>query len=194
MRAARWARGLWPGLPQLWSEGDLHHFATALGFTLLLNFSLLTTFVWTGLTAPLLRDAAWLATAVFWFVGTLLNCGRARRETQNSEPEEASGWFPQAMEQYLRGNWLEAEILLERILARNARDVEARLLRATMFRRSGRHKESRKELSRLEALDGAEVWQQEIDRERAKLQAAQEESEIRADEAGEPDESFSQAA
>jgi hypothetical protein len=60
---------------------------------------------------------------------------------------------------------------LDRLLRRNARDVDARLLSATLLRRTGRTAEARRSLDEMERWAGVEKWRSEIRREREYLDA-----------------------
>ena len=44
--------------------------------------------------------------------------------------------------EYLRGNWLEAESLLQRLIRESARDFDVHLLLATLYRRTRRYDEA----------------------------------------------------
>ena len=46
-------------------------------------------------------------------------------------------WFREAQHEYLKGHWIAAETQLTRLLARQPADAEARLLLASLQRRSG---------------------------------------------------------
>jgi hypothetical protein len=74
-----------------------------------------------------------------------------------------------ARSEYLKGNWFEAEVTLDRLLTRNVLDVEARLMLAMLLRHTRRDAEASQHLARLSRMDGAEKWQLEISREQARL-------------------------
>ena len=57
--------------------------------------------------------------------------------------------------------------MLEQLVKADARDIEARLLLATLFRRTGRLEEARAALDKLSRSQGAEKWELEIQREQA---------------------------
>jgi thioredoxin-like negative regulator of GroEL len=87
-----------------------------------------------------------------------------------------------AQEEYLRGNWFEAEATLVALLQASPEDAEARLLLATLLRRTHKLKEARSELERLGQLDAAERWRLEIGRELAAIAELEEEEAAPADE------------
>ena len=73
--------------------------------------------------------------------------------------------FLAARGEYLRGKWNKSEELLSRILADDPRDVEARLMLATLMRHRSRIDEAREHLRRLQRLERAGNWNMEIERE-----------------------------
>jgi cytochrome c-type biogenesis protein CcmH/NrfG len=77
--------------------------------------------------------------------------------------------FLQAQGEYLKGHWFEAESLLQQIIRRSPRDVEAQLMLATLYRHTRRVDEARQRLRLMEAIDGAERWRWEIDQEQRLL-------------------------
>ena len=169
MRQLRWLTLLWPGWPQLWFAGAWSGLAIALGFAALLDLGLLTSRMWTELLSPSMRTAIWLVLAAVWTVSAAaswrwvggLQTGRFRPADNEL--------FVQAREEYLKGNWFEAETVLGRLLDRNVLDIEARLLRASLLVRTARRNEATGELDRLTRMDGGELWRMEIGRLRSRL-------------------------
>ena len=88
------------------------------------------------------------------------------REAEEVKTDASATLFNQAQREYLKGHWEETEILLNRRLAKQPRDVEARLLLATMFRRSLRLEESLEQLDVMQRFDESARWLFEINRER----------------------------
>jgi len=76
------------------------------------------------------------------------------------------------MEFYLQGQWFEAEKKLVSLLRQNPRDVEARLLIATLFRHTRRWEEALRQLDQLERLEASRAWALEIHRERELIRQA----------------------
>ena len=74
-----------------------------------------------------------------------------------------------ALDAYLAGNWTETERIAKAILRRNRRDPETTLLLATLCRHTGRYAEAGAWLDRLESLESAVKWTEEIAAERAGL-------------------------
>ncbi len=160
-----WATYLWPGLPQLWFCGFWSGLALAAGFAVLLNLLLLASLVWVELlSSPHLR-LGWLAVGILWFGSAVLSAAYARRgATRGATSAEAL--FRDALSEYLQGSWFEAETILGRLLRLHPRDVEARLLLATLLRHTRRYPEALDQLDRLERLRDAAKWTQEIAAER----------------------------
>jgi hypothetical protein len=125
--------------------------------------------MWTELFSPATRTAIWLVLAAIWTVSAAaswrwvggLQIGRFRPADNDL--------FLQAREEYLKGNWFEAETALGRLLDRNVLDIEARLMRASLFVRTARGTEATGELDRLTRMDGGESWGMEIARLRSRL-------------------------
>jgi hypothetical protein len=70
--------------------------------------------------------------------------------------------FREALGEYLKGHWLEAEASLGLLLRHDPRDVEARLMLASVFRHTSRLPQARRQLVALSRLEGAEKWRTEI--------------------------------
>ena len=143
----------------------------ALGFALLVDLGLLTSRVWTEVLSPEARGMLWLVVAGIWLTAAIVSCRWVARLRPNSQPASGSAdLFETARSEYLRGHWFEAETALQRLLDINLLDREARLMLATLLRRTGRFAESEGHLDRLSRMDGAEKWSLEIARQRARMQ------------------------
>lgn len=169
MRAAQWLLYLWPGLPQLWWRGAVSALAVAVGFALALDAALLATWVWSELLATSLRPLVWPVLGLVWIGGMTGTAWRGLSAVASAELGQREDLFPRTLGEYLRGNWLEAEILCRRLVERNAGDAEALLLLATVLRHTSRTDEARSTLAQLRRLDAAAAWKQEIDDEQARL-------------------------
>ena len=69
--------------------------------------------------------------------------------------------FLRAQAEYLRGEYFAAEAGLTRLLKRRPQDIEARLLLASVFRRTRRRDQARKQLRRLSRTAGPK-WDLEV--------------------------------
>lgn len=182
MRRAQWITCLWPGLSRLWWRGEWSGLLAALSFALLVDFAVLSSFIWPQWMGSLPPLAAWLAIGTIWSVSiyralfaanqmkSVAASEVAASEVAASEPTEHVDLFVQAQAEYLKGHWVEAETLLKRLLSQSPRDLEALLLLATMWRRLKRCGDANRELQRLERIEGSQRWAHEIRRERSLLQ------------------------
>lgn len=176
MRALSWMTCLWPGLAALWLRGSWRGLAVAVAFAGALNLALLATF--TNLLPlagerPLIPVVAWVLVLSFWVTNFALAVWKNTRPlaaTAASQPEWEAR-FREAQGEYLKGHWIEAETLLARLLARHPDDVEARLLRAMIERRTGRLSAARATLTELCQLESSSCWRMEIETELARLAA-----------------------
>jgi hypothetical protein len=174
MRALRLATCLWPGLPQLWIAGSYSGLALAIGFALLVDLVLVSTLAWTELLSETLAIAAWGGVIAFWLVSAWISL-RWLLQGPATAKNADEDLFREAQANYLQANWFDVEVTLGRLLERQPRDVEARLLLTTLYRHTGRFDEAEAQLRVLEKLDGAVKWQMEIRQERALVADAREE-------------------
>ena len=72
----------------------------------------------------------------------------------------------------MKGDYYQAEHVLEGLLRRNLRDVDARLMLATLLRHTGRLDEAAGQLDTLARFEGAGKWELEMRRERELLAEA----------------------
>lgn len=172
MRASPVVMCCWPGLPRLWLRGDWLALGIALAFGVALNLLLASTVVRPDWLPEIVPVVGWFALGGGWLACVV----RAHRNLpQLRQPVSAAdnrGLFLQAQGEYLQGHWYEAELLLLQLLRQSLRDVDARLMLATLYRRARRYEEAGEELSQLEKLDGAEKWQWEMVAERQLLKQA----------------------
>ncbi|MBN2217385.1 MAG: tetratricopeptide repeat protein [Pirellulales bacterium] len=169
-----WAVYLWPGLPYLWKRGAWSGLAVAVGFALALNLALVSSLVWTELE-PLgagNRIYVWLGVAIFWVGSAAIGAIGDHRRDKIREDADADDSFAEALDHYLQQNWHEAERCLVRLLRRDPRDVDARLMLATVLRRAGRIEESAGQLDRLGRMEGSRKWEHEIAQQRRWLAGA----------------------
>jgi hypothetical protein len=154
-----WATFLWPGLPLLW-RGVWSGLALAIGSAALAGALVLATFVWVELLSPPFLRYAWMTAGALWTGSAIATLALGRWAGRHASSAEAM--FRQAMHEYLKGNWFETERILRQLLIACPRDVEARLLLATLLRRTTRSAEALEELVQLELLRGASKWSAEV--------------------------------
>jgi hypothetical protein len=176
MPSTNWLLCCWPGLPRLWSKGDWTSLAVALGFSFVLNLALIASFVWPMLLGPNFPLVAWSVVSIVWivsFIGALIALKQTDSQTMTDAPEDGDDLFIQAQTEYLMGNWPETESLLLRRLQSFHRDIESRLMLATMFRHQRRFEEATQQLDILDRFDDTLPWQDEVHRERELLERIQ---------------------
>ena len=171
MSILRWITILWPGLPQLWLRGEWSALGLAIGFSALVNIAVVATWGWTELLEPMLLWTAWGGVVLFWLVSLFGGVGQMSQLCGVSSMDAGGDLFRAAQGEYLKGNWFEAELALNRLLERNPSDVDAQLMLATLLRRIGQPDEARERLERLATIEGAEKWQLEITRQSRLLDA-----------------------
>jgi hypothetical protein len=162
MRRMPRATYLWPGLPQLWSWGFGSGLLLATGFAVLLNLLILASFVWVELLSPLHLRLGWLAIGALWAGSAIVSAWHGRRGPLPHGATSAEVLFREALSEYLQESWFEAETILDRLLHLHPRDVEARLLLATLLRHTRRYQEALDQIHRLERLRDADHWAREI--------------------------------
>ena len=173
MRRTPWTTYLWPGLPQLWSYGSWSGLALALGAAGMFDVLLLASFGWSELIDPNWRISLWAAFGVVWAAAVGWSIRQCGRQAAVWGPMPENDPFAAALDHYLKGDYYQTEQILERLLRRNVRDLEARLMLATLLRRTGRRDEAARQLDLLGRLEGAGKWELEIEDERERLAEAE---------------------
>ncbi len=160
-----WVTYLWPGLPQLWQQGIWSGLLLAVAFGTLVNLALMASFVWVELLGPGWLRLLWLVIGSVW-VGSAAATAWYGRGVMPQKAISAEAIFREALSEYLRESWFEAERMLVELLEAHPRDVEARLLLATLLRHNQRYGEALAQLARLELLRDAQRWNLEINVEK----------------------------
>jgi uncharacterized membrane protein (DUF485 family) len=178
---------LWPGLPALWVRGRWEGLLAAVAFGVVLNFALVVALAPELLPAPLAgsatQAAAWLLVVGFWMVGWWIERPRAVVSAATADPQD-NEWFIAAQTEYLKGHYVEAEMLLDKVLSRDPADAEARLLLASIQRRTRRLDESSQSLRALAEAPTAGRWVWEIERELLTIAEIKKQKESGAEENG----------
>jgi hypothetical protein len=172
MRRTRWMILCWPGLAQVWTRGSWAGLGVAVSAAVLVNLAILGTMVWSELLPADLRSAVWIAVAVAWAGSAVYGAFEARRGKREGGSKRDGELFEQALSHYLKANWFETERALSRLLRDNSRDLEARLMLATLLRHTGRLDEAAAQLDVLARCDGSQRWAFEIGSERRLLAEA----------------------
>ncbi len=171
-RRTPWAVYLWPGLAQIWHGGGWLGLAAAIGAAVALNAALLGSFGWSELIAAGGRKVLWVVVGSVWSASAVFSATWSRRRELSGRHDTAEDAFCEALDYYLVGNYFQAERLLAELLGRNPRDLDARLMLATLLRRTRRFDEAAGHLSQLTKFEGVEKWDLEIQRERELLAQA----------------------
>lgn len=168
-----WLAYWWPGLQGLHRHGKILPSLTAISYGLLLGLGVASAWVWPQLLEGTAEQLLWtvlflLAVATFFVGDRIVD----EADEQTSEPPEGNDVFRAAMTQYLRGDWFSVERNLKNALRQRPRDIECRLLLATMFRHTGRLEEAQGELLYISRVEQAWRWDVELQREWGWLQEA----------------------
>jgi hypothetical protein len=173
-----WTAYLWPGLPQVWLRGSWVGLALAIGFTAIANVLLVATFVWDEWLPGEARGIGLVGLGVIWVLAAFEGRAEWRRllaewssdaQVEPVPDPRSDQQFSQAQVAYLAGDWVSAERTLLELLRRDSRDAEARLMLATLWRHEGRWDAAEEQLDRLERLETAAPWTNEIKRERERI-------------------------
>ena len=162
----------WPGLPGLWYRGSISSLLLAVGFAIVLNLALISSFVWPYCLGETFPAVAWPTLLILWTVAayvsvtTLPDVMSVATTAKVSAEEQTDTLFIQAQHEYLSGDWQAAESLLLQRLNRFPRDVDARLLLATLLRHDRRLEQASDQLDTIQKFDESHAWDFEIRRER----------------------------
>jgi tetratricopeptide (TPR) repeat protein len=159
-------------LPQLWLYGSWAGLFLAVASAAILNLLLLGSFGWSELIAANLRTAVWVSGGGVWLIAVGLSVVWCRRWRARANGRSGNDVFAEAVNHYLRGDYFQAELALQRLLRANLRDLDARLMLATLMRRTGRTDEATQQLDTLVRFDGAARWEVEVEQERELLAEA----------------------
>ena len=119
-----------------------------------------------------MRKTVWASLAVAWCVAAIVSAVKLRHDAAKDEAGERGNPFGQAVDLYLKGDYYQVERILHNLLRENDRDLDARMMLATIMRHTGRLDEAWKQLDQLVCFDGADKWELEIERERDLLSQA----------------------
>lgn len=167
----------WPGLPGLWYRGRWSSLMVAIGFSLLLNLAIISSFIWTEVFFDKGFPAfAWPVLLMFWAATAWLafqnlpDVMSVKTRTQQTVFEHPDTLFIDARSEYLKGHWQQAEGLLLRSLLQTPRDIEARLMLATLYRHTRQFDNATAQLDTIGDFDESATWRPELLRERKLLE------------------------
>jgi len=169
MRKKPWAIYVWPGLPHIWMRGSWPALGVAAVAAALLGAALVCSFGWTELISPAMRRVLWASLGAVWCVAAILSAVKLRHDAAEKPAGGCENPFGRAVDLYLKGDHYQVERILQDLLCEDVRDLDARMMLATLLRRTGRHDEARRQLDQLACFEGAEKWELEIQKERGLL-------------------------
>lgn len=162
---------LWPGLPSAWMLGLARGLLVALAYAWCICGLLLATFIWPDWVAVSLLRLMWLIAVGTWSIATVRNCMVLPRLLATCDAQSSQA-LVSAQQEYLRGNWFDAEASVLKVLHHHPRDAEALLLLVGILRRTQRFQPALRRLKQLELLQSAAMWHFEIQREKVWISRA----------------------
>ena len=167
----------WPGLSGLWYRGRWSSLMVAIGFSIVLNLAIISSFIWTEVFFDQSFPAiAWPLILLFWAVTAwvafqnLPDVMAVKSKADQTVFESSDTLFIDARSEYLKGHWQQAEALLLKSLLQTPRDIESRLMLATLYRHTRQFDNAWQQLESLDDFDESATWQSEILRERKLLE------------------------
>lgn len=154
----------------------------AIGFSMLVNLALMTSLIWSELTTSGMRTIAWILVGLVWALSATASYGWHRDRSGRQQGRETP--LADGLEYYLQKNWFEAERVFRRLLRRNSRDTDARLMLATLLRHTERFEEAEIQLDRLRRIEGSQKWDLEIEQEQRLLDKVKSDKEEAGNDAG----------
>ena len=152
----------WPGFPGLLRYGRWSFLAVALAFGLAINLLLILNFFWTEYITPSQRNVLLVALLVLYVALTAIAAQLSKRIETIRNTDAKGDAFREAVLQYLRGNWFEAQCCLNILLKKNPHDAEALLMLMTLLRHTKRYAEAEEVLHQLDRIEEADRWRIEI--------------------------------
>jgi hypothetical protein len=149
----------------------------AIAFSILLNLAIISTFIWTQIFADSAFTAIawpviltiWAATAWIAFQN-LPDVMSVKSKACQTVLDSSDALFLDARGEYLKGHWETARLLLLKQLSQTPRDIESRLLLATLYRHTRQFNDAYAQLETLEMFDESSTWESEIRREQKLLE------------------------
>lgn len=148
----------WPGLPALWLRGRWSGLGWALLFSAVLNTALLATFVWPEWLSWAMTTTLWIAAGSLCVLGYWQSLTQLPKLLGTTTDPQAEQKLVDAQCAYLQGRYYEAEQALRRLLHLQPDDPEARLLLASVYRRTNRKKDALDALKRLAEAPRGGRW------------------------------------
>ena len=157
---------LWPGSTGVMRYGLWGHLGVALLFGVICQLTIFLNFFWIDFLSTFTKVCIWGLALIAWLILSVAASSNLKRFERTLGADSSGEAFLEAQTHYLCGNWFETECCLKNLLKKNPYDVEALLLKATLYRHLRRFSESRKTLAELEKIDASSYWREEIEFEK----------------------------
>ena len=161
----------WPGARGIHRYGRWSFLLIAIAFSVLSCAMIFVHIHWTQLISNQRVQNLTIVIYVFIWLALLLKSSKIERKIRHKQriPEPEKDIFRDAQFHYLQGNWFETECCLNMLLKRNARDVDAMLMMATLFRHIKRIDEAIALIKQLDLLEESHRLKYEIRSEKRKI-------------------------
>ena len=160
---------LWPGSTGALRHGLWKHLGVAVFFGIICQLAIFLNFYWIDFLSSFARFCVVGGVVTSWLFLSAAASSDLKRYEKMLDVDSSGEAFLEAQTQYLCGNWFETECCLKNLLKKNPYDVEAILLKATLYRHLRRFAEARKTLAELEKIDASLYWREEIDLEKRNI-------------------------
>ena len=157
---------LWPGSSGAMRYGLWGHLGVALLFGVICQLTIFLNFFWIDFLSSFSKVCTWGFALIAWLFLSVAASSSLKRFERTLNADSSGEAFLEAQTHYLCGNWFETECCLKNLLKKNPYDVEALLLKATLYRHLRRFSESRKTLAELEKIEASSYWREEIEFEK----------------------------
>lgn len=165
MPGRRWLLFLciYPGLPQIGAGREIFGLAHAIGFTVLLNAALVTTFIFTDAVSPVTVVLEWYAVGAAWLWAAFTAGWWIWKHHPEKHRTEIEQLFREAIAHSLKGQWSDALSRIGRLLDYDGGDCDALMQLGTLYLHTGRPAEAKQAFRRCLELEPGRKWQWEID-------------------------------
>ena len=157
---------LWPGSTGALRYGLWGHLGVAVLFGAVCQLAIFLNFYWIDFLSSFARVCSWGGVLIAWIFLSAAASSSLKKYERMIAVDSSGEAFLEAQTHYLCGNWFETECCLKNLLKKNPYDVEALLLKATLYRHLRRFSESRRTLAELEKIEASSYWREEIEFEK----------------------------
>ncbi|RLT10659.1 MAG: hypothetical protein DWI24_08300 [Planctomycetota bacterium] len=154
---------IWPGLPQIWAGQVGFGLILGLFFTLILNASIVSQWVYTDLLEARPRQMLWVLSILIYTAMAAWTVVWVCWFHPEKFEKDIDRLYRLSSESYLQGRWAESRSQLEQVVALNPSDTEALLRLARLLERTGQVGLSKRVLVQCRDTPGAARWIWEIE-------------------------------